>query len=290
MTSARDKILCATEKCYTFPEFFSKSTKVLKSITEQMPNHDDYLIEKEKVIAKSSSLIAAWLAPCYIEPLLTRAQEYHMFRKYNYYKWRSRKQLVEYGHLTRAKKILEKAIEVRNQIVNCNCRLAANVAAKVHGTTEDCYGEAYAGLVKAIDYFNPTINIKFSTYATWALQRSLWRVTKNDIRNDGVPLEDEERIEGRSLDYDQEIRYDYLKKTVRQLIKVTGKREAKIVRKRFGLNSKKLKDATFRDLAKEMGISRERVRQLEDRGLEEIRTSLERNPKLYYQLSDFISA
>ena len=54
-------------------------------------------------------------------------------------------------------------------------------------------------------------------------------------------------------------------------------REAYIIRQRFGLNAQD-QQMTLRQIAKEMSLSRERVRQLEHKALETLRKSLSTGP------------
>ena len=69
-------------------------------------------------------------------------------------------------------KLLEKTRQgdqkAREKLVNCNYRLVFNILKRFEGRghdEEDIFQIGVIGLIKAIDNFDPSYNVKFSTYA-----------------------------------------------------------------------------------------------------------------------------
>ncbi len=71
-------------------------------------------------------------------------------------------------------------------------------------------------------------------------------------------------------DVEKEVVEEALHKEIEKLLNVLDKRERTIIEERFGLNGKEPK--TLNEVGEKLGISRERVRQLEQRALKKLRT------------------
>jgi len=71
-------------------------------------------------------------------------------------------------------------------------------------------------------------------------------------------------------DVEKEVVEEALYKEIEKLLNVLDKRERTIIEERFGLNGKEPK--TLNEVGEKLGISRERVRQLEQRALKKLRT------------------
>ena len=71
-------------------------------------------------------------------------------------------------------------------------------------------------------------------------------------------------------DVEKEVVEEALHKEIERLLSVLDKRERTIIEERFGLNGKEPK--TLNEVGEKLGISRERVRQLEQRALKKLRT------------------
>jgi len=71
-------------------------------------------------------------------------------------------------------------------------------------------------------------------------------------------------------DVEKEVVDEALHKEIEKLLTILDERERKIIEERFGLNGKEPK--TLNEVGEKLGISRERVRQLEQRALKKLRT------------------
>ena len=67
------------------------------------------------------------------------------------------------------------------------------------------------------------------------------------------------------------------KERVGSLLSIMGERERKVLDMRFGLEQEK--PHTLAEVAKELGVSRERVRQIEEAALKKLRKFAEQNEK-----------
>lgn len=73
-------------------------------------------------------------------------------------------------------------MEARNRLIEKNLRLVVSIAKRVGSTTlplEDRISEGNFGLFKAVDYYDPELGYKFSTYATWWIRQAIMRAICN---------------------------------------------------------------------------------------------------------------
>lgn len=73
------------------------------------------------------------------------------------------------------------------------------------------------------------------------------------------------------FDIDQDLVADNLRKEIEGLIETLGEREQAIIRMRFGLDDHE--PMTLREIGQTMGLSKERIRQIEDRALDQLQKS-----------------
>jgi len=77
-------------------------------------------------------------------------------------------------------------IDIRNQIIMANIRLAADVALHMCGGKNDRFDDYYSvaceALVRATEGFNPAFGVEFSTYAFEAIKNSILMEQKRDVR------------------------------------------------------------------------------------------------------------
>ncbi len=227
----------------------------------------------------------------------------------------------------------------RDQMVRANLRLVVNIARGYTGKglgLQDLIEEGNLGLLRAVEGFDPSMNTRFSTYASYWIKQSIKRALVNTAKtiripaymvellakwrrattklNDelgrpptheeiakelGLPKKklniikkairvynsapqtdqpetgwsiDEMLMDGRSKSPDLElVETDDLSQVMILLDKM-DKREATVLRMRFGLDDEEPK--TLKEIGECLGLTRERVRQIESEALTKLSASL----------------
>ena len=78
----------------------------------------------------------------------------------------------------------------REQLVRSNLRLVVNIAKKYANrgmSLGDLIEEGNLGLIKAVDYFDPSRGVRFSTYAAWWIKQSIKRALLENIQPVHIP-------------------------------------------------------------------------------------------------------
>lgn len=222
--------------------------------------------------------VAAPLALACETPLLTPEEEKRLFRRMNFCKFRAAKLASKASATPKAQAYVDEAVLIRNRIIRSNTRLVVSIAKSfvdLQNSFEDLFSDGVIGLVQAAEKFDIERGFRFSTYATRAIRRNLYRIVTNRRR-------DRTRFSTGSLDSQtepedvdrgstiSESRWDDLQTRLRSMLSALDPRERQIVRARFGLESTR-DVVTLQCLAKKMGICKERVRQLEKRALDKLR-------------------
>jgi RNA polymerase primary sigma factor len=230
--------------------------------------------------------------------------------------------------------------EARDHMVRANLRLVVNIARGYTGAgldMQDLIEEGNLGLLRAVEGFDPSMNTRFSTYASYWIKQSIKRALINTSKSIRIPaymvelltkwrratarLQEElgrsptpEEVAG-ALNLSKK-RFNIIKKAIRihnsvphadhvdsgssldemltdyrtrtpdmqmaesddlrqvlALLEGMDPREAAVLRMRFGLDGEE--PMTLKDIGERLGLTRERVRQIESEALGKMRESLE---------------
>jgi len=80
--------------------------------------------------------------------------------------------------------------QAREQMVRSNLRLVVNIAKRYAGrgmSLGDLIEEGNLGLIKAVDYFDPSRGTRFSTYAAWCIKQSIRRAILENGQSLHIP-------------------------------------------------------------------------------------------------------
>ncbi len=223
--------------------------------------------------------------------LLTREEESVLFRQYNYarMKWRKLQNRISESKKSSDNELDELirwydiSIDCRDHIVERNLALVLAMAKRswASGEYADLVAEGNVALVRAVDRFNCELGFKFSTYACRALTTAFNRFGRKQSKHrDTMPFEfdpDREPIHRTSPDsFSTPERIREIRDVVRSQEAQLTPVEQEVLRYRFGLfagqNPPKL---TLEKAGKVLGISKERVRQVQIRALRKIREVIE---------------
>jgi RNA polymerase primary sigma factor len=240
---------------------------------------------------------------------------------------------------TLARRIAVGDTEARDQMVRANLRLVVNIARGYTGkglALQDLIEEGNLGLLRAVEGFDPNMNTRFSTYASYWIKQSIkralvntaktiripaymvellakWRRATNQLTDElgrpptneetarfmGLPKKklniikkairvynsapqtdqteagwsiDEMLSDGRTKTPDTEMVENDDLRQVMHLLDKMDPREATVLRMRFGLNDEEPK--TLKEIGESLGLTRERVRQIESEALAKLSESL----------------
>jgi RNA polymerase primary sigma factor/RNA polymerase sigma factor len=226
-----------------------------------------------------------YLASLYDVPLLNRAQEYHLFRKFNYLKFRANALRAELdpsqarsGQMDLIEDLYDQAVKTKNQIVQSNLRLVVSIAKRHVGASEDFFSLVSDGnmsLIRAVEKFDYARGNKFSTYASWAIMKNYARTIPDEFKHrDRFRTSHDEmftaRQDERSDLYEQETAQQLRKQQILRILSRLDEREQRIIISRFGLDHSN-EPQTLKEVGVEMGVTKERVRQIEARALNKLR-------------------
>lgn len=170
----------------------------------------------------------------------------------------------------------------RNKLIEHNLRLVAHIVKKfesVYKDTDDLISIGTIGLIKGIDSYDSSKNIRITTYAARCIENEILMyfrsnkkygndVSLNDyigVDKDGNSISLIDVIQDEDVDLSIKISNAIDIEALIKYLDVLKKQEREIIIKRYGLFNSK--EYTQKEIAHEMGISRSYVSRIEKKAL-----------------------
>ena len=227
-------------------------------------------------------------------PALSTEQEHTLFLRYNYARMRVRQLQDQFAGKTltaKATRLLlawaHRALDARSTISRMNLPLVMAMAKRAKLASIDyseLISEGNMALLRSVDKFDCGRGFKFSTYACRAILKSFSRVAMRVSRHRGrFPVEFDPAIE--RSDYLERKReeividcVDDLKDILLRNLADLSEVERPVICERFALSSTDREGAspkTLEEVGVIIGVTKERVRQIQNKALKKIRATLE---------------
>jgi RNA polymerase primary sigma factor len=217
--------------------------------------------------------------------LLKPTEEQDLFQRLNYLRYRAQNLLASLNPATatswdvlRVLALLKAADWHRDCVVKANMRLVISIVKKfvnANNAFDDLLSDGIVALMRAVDKFDYDRGFRFSTYATQVVRRNAYRMVVQkqrerlkivgSLQENGLDISDEDRAP--TID---EHKWHELRSRLALLMDNLDRREKLIIRARFSLGGHRTVQ-TLQRLADKLGVSKERVRQLEKRALDKLR-------------------
>ena len=248
--------------------------------------------EADATVARVPSELPAYLRELYRTPLLGVAEERHLFRKMSFLLHKAellRQKVAADPKAARTSDVaavdaeVDMAHVVKNRIIQANLRLVVSIAKRhLNGrATSDLFelvSDGNIALMRAVEKFDYARGFRFSTYASWAIMRSYARsvpdaYTQADRFRTGHDEVLSLARDPRAAEPEIESPQAHIRSALATCLAELDDRERSIVEWHFGLAGGG-PTKTLDEIGRKLGISKERVRQIEIRTLKKLRSSL----------------
>jgi RNA polymerase sigma factor (sigma-70 family) len=281
VNEVRAKELIRTPVDYIYnPEFDDTSRE--KEMLADMPGLAEF--EAKRAGKSAPKDVPPQMVHLYEWPLLNKEQEQHVFRKMNFLKHKLQKfqdrldaSRAKVADLIKIEELKDAIKECRDLLINCNQRLVYNNAKKHLGQTEnidDLVSDGNLSLMRAVEKFDYGRGNKFSTYATWAIIKNFARSipdakTHRQRYMTGYDELFEAKADVRTDEQEILAAADAAKARVAKLLDHLDARTREVIRMRTGLDGSE--EMTLEQIGQHFGITKERVRQINVRGMKQLR-------------------
>ena len=220
--------------------------------------------------------------------LLSREEEFVLFRRMNYLKHRvavQRERLKVVGPqahvVNQMESLYQRMIECKQRIIRANLRLVVSIAKRHTRSAMDfntLISDGNLSLMQAVEKFDYARGNRFSTYASWAIMKNYaktipeestllntFRTATQEIL-ELVPGGQEQPDQARDQKTD-------VKKLLTAVLRTLTDREREVIVSRFGLRPNQ-GPATLEEIGTSFNLSKERIRQIEAKALKKLRQEL----------------
>jgi RNA polymerase sigma factor (sigma-70 family) len=237
--------------------------------------------------------LPAYLQELYRTPLLSPGRERALFLQFNYHKFRfvaARRRLEP--QFARAREVnaleghLRRATEVKNEIVQANLRLVVSVGRKHLRpglSLMELISDGNMTLMRAVESYDAHRGHRFSTYATLALMKGFARSVPQLLSAGRVKsTTGDHRVLAEVPDSRLSATNDRLlaREEVRQLLSRLDDRERRVLLAHYGIETAadgvrpdRTEPATYEQVGRLLGLTKQRVRQIEQSALAKLRSA-----------------
>ena len=255
------------------------------------PGAAEFILQPAPVSDRKSTVVKAppglppYLNSLYAVPLLTKEEEVYYFRKMNFLFHQAaqlQKQLdvaqPKTKDMDQIERLIEQANEVKNFLIRSNLRLVVSIAKKhmkPNANFFEMVSDGNISLIRAIEKFDFTRGFKFSTYASWAIMKNFARsipaeYTQLDRFRTGNEEVFDQASDPRSERLNEEFVNQRQHEALMELLSQLESRERDIIVLRYGLKERSAPQ-TLEQVGQKLGVTKERIRQLEARALQKLR-------------------
>ncbi len=281
VNEVRAKVLVRTNLDYIHNAEFDDPSKEATILTD-MPGQAEF--EAKRVGKAAPKDVPPQMMHLYEWPLLTKEQEQHMFRKMNFLKHKLHK-FQDSLDPTKARVQDFVAIEdmkdgvkrCRDLLISCNQRLVyaqAKMKLASGESIDDLVSDGNLSLMRAVEKFDYGRGFKFSTYATWAIMKNFARSIPDSKTHKQRYMTGHDELFEAKADVrtdEQEVlaTADAARSRVSKLLEHLDARTREVIRMRTGLDGSE--EMTLEQIGQHFGITKERVRQINVRGMKQLR-------------------
>ena len=224
----------------------------------------------------------------YVNDFTTTVQTYYKeLKKYN--------PIPKEEELELIKKAKKNNLMARQKVLSSNLKFVFNIAKIYKGrgvAMEDLIAEGNMGLVKALDKFDTSKDVKFFSYAVWWIRQSMQEAIKKHQLQSSLEVSEEEVYEHNNphpfiengsnedkvvgqLSDEEDCETKELNKyqtmILNKILHKIDKRAQYIIKSYYGLDKEEM---TLEEIGKELNLSRERVRKIKEKNLRILRSEI----------------
>jgi RNA polymerase primary sigma factor len=257
-------------------------------------------LERSDVVPPTGAGVTPYIASLYQTRLLAKEEEQFYFRRMNWLKFRAAavrgrldRRRASLKQIEQVEGLLAEAETVKAILITANLRLVVSIAKKFVDATwsfDELVSEGNVALMRSVEKFNFALGNRFSTYATYAIQRHFYRLSHRGRQLRQRFVADDEALKSQATgkpihDYCSGDQIAMLKDLFAGFLAELEPRERRIVVARFGFDGKPPR--TFRELGSQMGVCKERIRQIQGRAMDKLR-ELAAEAKLEQTVGDWL--
>ncbi len=226
-----------------------------------------------------------YLEALYDVPLLSPQRERDLFCRYNYLKHKAdklRRQIdlnrIRTSLLRQIESLLLQASGIKNDLVRANLRLVVSIARKHVARGQellDLVSDGNVILMRAVETFDFARKVRFSTYASWAIMRQFARelpARRYRLDRQQAVQETLQNIARSAATDAPELAVKEIRESLGAVMAQLTPRERAILTQHYGLGDQD--SASLEQLGRRMGLSKERIRQIEAVAMAKLRKIL----------------